>query len=227
MIAPDTEKGPERQCALTRVVKAREALLRFVVGPEGQVLPDIRNRLPGRGVWLSNSRPVLKEAIRKRIFARGLKENAAIPEGLSEQVERLLREDALQMLAFVNKAGAVVTGFEKIASGGWPIAGLLQARDGSASERQRLLGLVRMRGPNGMPPKVISAFESTEIALSIGRDSVIHAALKVHPVSVSFLDRADRYVEFLADGPAESASDPASGPSAFPDADGDPGLSST
>lgn len=219
--------GPDRLCALTRTVKPIEGLLRFVAGPDGTVLPDIRNRLPGRGVWITLGETKLREAIKRRVFARGLKENVIIPDDLVETVHRLLQADCLQMLSFVNKAGAAVAGFEKIASGNWPIAALLQARDGSNSERARLRASCRGRGPDRGEPKVISAFNSNEIALSMGRDSVIHAALKVHPVSVSFLERANRYVEFLADSPAERGSIPAPGPSAIPEASGDPGPPST
>jgi hypothetical protein len=210
--------GPERMCVLTRAVKPTDRLVRFVAGPDGQVVPDIRNRLPGRGVWLSLGRATIEEAIRKRVFARGLKENVTLSADLGGEVGRLLAADALQMLSFANKAGAIVAGFEKIASGRWPIEALVQAHDGSASERARLRQSCHGRGPNGGDPTVISAFSSDEIALSIGRETVIHAALKVHPVCASFLGRAERYAEFLADGPTGGEKPPVSGPSAFPDA---------
>jgi hypothetical protein len=191
------------------------------------VVPDIRNRLPGRGVWLSLGRKVIEEAARKRVFARGLKEGVTAPADLPAEVARLLAADALQMLSFVNKAGAVVAGFEKIAGGHWPIAVLLQAKNGSASEKQRLRAICRGRGPGERDPVVISAFSSDELALSMGRDNVIHAALKVHPISASFLDRAERYVEFEADGPAGDENPPVAGLSAIPVALPLPDASST
>ena len=203
----------ERMCALTRAVLPVGALLRFVAAPDGRVVADIRNRLPGRGVWVSARAEAIREAVKKRVFARGLKENVTLPDDFAGEVTRLLAQDALQMLAIANKAGVVVTGFEKIADGRWPITVLIQAADGSPAERRRLLGLCRGRGGNGRDPRVISAFSAHDLALSMGRESVIHAALKVHPVSKSFVERAGRYVEFLAVGPAESASDPAPGPS--------------
>lgn len=219
--------GPERMCALTRQAKPAARLIRFVAGPGGVVVPDIRSRLPGRGVWLSLGRKVIEEAMRKRVFARGLKEGVTASPELPAEVARLLSADALQMLSFANKAGAVVAGFEKISGGRWPIEVLLQAKNGSASEKQRLQAICCRRGAGERDPVVISAFSSDELALSMGRDNVIHAALKVHPISASFLERAERYVEFEADGPAGNENSPVAGLSAIPVASPHPDASST
>ncbi len=103
-----------RMCAVTRAVRPVPELIRFVSGPGGIVVPDIRGKLPGRGVWVSNNRASVEQAVRRKVFARALKAEVSAPADLAGQVESLLKQDALQMLALANKAGAVVTGFDKI-----------------------------------------------------------------------------------------------------------------
>lgn len=193
-----------RMCVVTRAVRPVAELIRFVQGPEGQVVPDIRNRLPGRGVWVSNYRDTLEQAIRRKVFARALKVELSAPPDLVAQVERLLRQDALQMLALVNKAGGVVTGFEKVEGMKGTVAALVQAGDGSEAERGRLRGLLRGRGPGRGDPPVVAAFSADELALSLGREHVIHAALRAQEASSAFLVRARRLDEFRVGDPAPS-----------------------
>ena len=191
-----------RMCAVTRVVRPVAELIRFVAGPDGSVVPDIRSKLPGRGVWVSNSRATLEQAMRRKVFARALKVGVTCPADLAEQVERLLKQDALQMLAIANKAGAVVTGFDKIEGIKGAIAVLVQAWDGSAAERRRLQGYLRGRGPGQADPPVIQGLAADELALSLGRQHVIHAALRSQEASSAFLARAQRLDEFRVGDPA-------------------------
>lgn len=215
----DDRKALSRQCALSREVYPVSALLRFVAGPDGTVVPDIRSRLPGRGVWISNSATVLREAIKKKVFARGLKDKVTVPSDLVEQVGRLLRQDALQMLSFANKAGAVTTGFAKIEGMRPPVLALLQAADGSEAEVNRLAGLMKTKGRGKAAPEAIRLFASHELALSLGREHVIHAALNTLDAAAVFLERARRLADFEMSGPGHPAKDGASGP---PVIDGSP-----
>lgn len=191
-----------RMCAVSRAVRPVAELIRFVAGPDGSVVPDIRNKLPGRGVWVSNSRAMVAEAVRRKVFARALKAEVKAPADLPEQVDRLLRQDALQMLALANKAGAIVTGFEKVEGMKGAIAALVQARDGSESERRRLQGHLRGRGPGRSDPPLVQAFSGDELALSLGREHVIHAALRSLEASSAFLARARRLDDFRVGDPA-------------------------
>lgn len=191
-----------RMCAVSRASRPVAELLRFVAGPDGKVVPDIRSKLPGRGVWVSNERRMVAEAMRRKIFARALRVELATPMDLAEQVERLLAQDALQMLALANKAGAVVTGFEKVEGMKGAVAALVQARDGSEGERRRLQGLMRGRGPGRGDPFVVQAFSGDELALSLGREHVIHAALRSQEASLAFLARARRLDDFRVGDPA-------------------------
>jgi uncharacterized protein len=216
------DRGPDRvavarMCIVTRVVRPVSSMIRFVAGPDGAVVPDIRVRLPGRGVWLTNARPVLAQAIKRQLFKRALKADVTVPAGLEDQVADLLRRDALQMLALANKAGAVTSGFAKIEGMRGPLAVLVQASDGSAAEIARLQGLCRAKGRGRREPPVIRAFTALEIALSLGREHVIHAALTVHDAASVFMERGQRFVEFQAVSPAKPDPVSASGLSGFPE----------
>ena len=217
----EADEGPDRAAVMRRCIATREVrpvsdLIRFVLGPDGAVVPDIRAKLPGRGVWVANSRAVLETAIAKKLFARAFKGKAAVPENLAAQVADLLRRDALQMLSLANKAGAVTTGFAKIEGSRGPILVLVQASDGSEAEIARLQTQCRGRGPGRRDPEAIRVFDSRELALSMGREHVIHAALTVHDAASAFRDRALRFAEFEATSPAKPETVSARGISGFP-----------
>lgn len=215
------DDGPDRNarsrlCAATRAVHPVDQLLRFVRAPDGTVVPDIRARLPGRGVWIRCSRPALRQAVDRKVFGRHFRQPVKAGLELVDQTAHLLQQDALQMLALCNKAGAVTTGFDKIADMRGPILALIQATDGSQAEKQRLRGHCRGRGPRRNDPKVIDVFAARELGLSIGREHVIHAALSVHDAASAFLERALKFVEFQAQGPTEPNTAPDGGTDRIP-----------
>ena len=96
-MAPKSDDA-ERSCIVTRAAQPPEGLIRFVAGPDGKVVPDIRGKLPGRGVWVSGRREIVAEAVRKQLFARGLKAEAKADADLPDLVERLLVDAALSSL---------------------------------------------------------------------------------------------------------------------------------
>lgn len=208
-------KAVTRQCALTRAVLPVDDLVRFVIGPDDVLVPDIRNKLPGRGVWVTASRALVEEARAKKAFARSLKAPVKVPDTLAGDVAELMKRDALQMLSLANKAGGIITGFDKIEGTRGPFLALVQASDGSRAEIMRLRRACHGRGPSKRDPEAIEAFHSVDLALSIGREHVIHAALKAQDVCAAFLSRARRYAHFLADDPAKPANASTSGQSVF------------
>lgn len=215
------DEGPDRKavarlCIVTRDVRPVSDLIRFVAGPDGQVVPDIRARLPGRGVWVTNSAEILKQAIARKAFQRGLKAKVTVSDDLATEVANLLRKDALQMLSLANKAGAVTSGFAKIEGIRGSLLALVQASDGSEAEVTRLQRASHSKARGKRNPLVVRAFTAQELGLSIGREHVIHAALTVHDAASVFLDRALRFVEFQAGGPAKHQKASASGPSGIP-----------
>src|SRR3954467_8586567 len=114
----DTDRGPaaggERFCALTREAKPADQMIRFVVGPDGTVVPDVKRKLPGRGIWITATRAAVEEAMAKRIFARGFKRDVRVADDLAALTETLLERSALDALAIAGKAGQVVAGFGKV-----------------------------------------------------------------------------------------------------------------
>jgi uncharacterized protein len=104
----------ERLCIATRQVRPVGALIRFVIGPDGAVVPDLKRRLPGRGVWVTARRQAVVEAVRRRLFGRGFKAEVKVSPELPGAVERLLEQSALNALSIAHKAGLVVQGFAKV-----------------------------------------------------------------------------------------------------------------
>ncbi len=162
----------ERRCIVTRETEVKAGLVRFVVGPDDQVIPDVLEKLPGRGMWVSASRKAIDEAVKKGLFARAAKAPAKADAGLADLVEGILARRVVDMLSMGRKAGRAVAGLEKVKT--WLIdekaAVLLQASDGS--ER----GKTALRPPDG-PETLIDCLTSSELGMAFGRDTVVHAAM--------------------------------------------------
>jgi predicted RNA-binding protein YlxR (DUF448 family) len=178
----DTGPGrgqPIRSCAVTRERMPIEALIRFVASPDGQVVPDLKRNLPGRGVWIRADKATLLEAVKRKVFARALKCEAKAGPDLAELVGRLLEKDALQSLALAKKAGLVVSGHAKVeaALATGTVIALLNARDAAADGIRKLGQAVRRRYEAINAPSSISPFGSQQMSLYLGREHVIHACL--------------------------------------------------
>ena len=106
----DLHSGSERQCAVTRAVLAPDALIRFVQAPDGAIVPDLERRLPGRGVWLTPHRDIVEKAVRTKAFARSLKTDVRVPEGLGALVDALMLRRVVDAVSLANKAGRGVAG---------------------------------------------------------------------------------------------------------------------
>jgi predicted RNA-binding protein YlxR (DUF448 family) len=167
------ERGESlRRCIATGAERPKAEMVRFVVGPEGQLAPDLAGKLPGRGIWVSADRAALDRAVKKRLFARGAKRPVEVPEGLADLVEAGLARRVTDLISLARKAGQAVTGFEKVKA--WVDEGraraLIQAADGSAR------GKTKVRLPPEDGP-TIGCLTSGELGLSFGRARAIHAAL--------------------------------------------------
>jgi predicted RNA-binding protein YlxR (DUF448 family) len=199
---------PERMCIVTRERRAPEDLIRFVAGPGGTVVPDIKAKLPGRGVWVAARAEIVEQAVRRQAFARGLKASAKAEKNLPTEVDALLERDCLQSLSLANKAGAVVTGFTKVETAieSGKIALILHAGDASADGTRKLAQVLRRKFAAEGPPQ-INLFASSQLDLALGRANVVHAALKAEPASRAFLARCRRLAAYrstsCADEPRE------------------------
>lgn len=197
-----------RTCIATRRQEPVDALIRFVLGPDGAVVADIRRRLPGRGVWVTARRGAVAEAVRKRLFARGFKAQVKVSGDLPEEVDGLLQQSALNALSIARKAGLVVHGFAKVETAlaspkGFPAA-LIRARDGGADAGRRLAqAFLRGVAPakHTAEAKIVEAFTSAQLDLALGRLNVVHAALLAGRASEAFLVRWRFLEDFRADAP--------------------------
>jgi hypothetical protein len=169
--AEDAEES-RRRCIATGAERPKSALIRFVVAPDGMVVPDLAGKLPGRGMWVSADRAALARAVQRKLFPRAAKGAVTVPEGLIDAVEAGLARRVTDLISLARKAGEAVTGYEKVRA--WINEGrasaLIQAADGS--ER----GKTKLRLPAGEGP-TIGCLTAGELGLSFGRERAIHAAL--------------------------------------------------
>jgi predicted RNA-binding protein YlxR (DUF448 family) len=194
----------ERLCIATREVRPVGELMRFVVGPDGSVVPDLKHRLPGRGVWIMARRHLVEEAVRRRMFGRAFKADVSVSAELADELDRLLERSALNALSIAHKAGLVILGFAKVetAVATAPLVALIRARDAGEESGRRLAAALRRRADHGAEGKIVQAFPSAQLDLALGRLNVVHAALLAGRASETFLARW-RFLEyFRADTPS-------------------------
>ncbi len=169
-------EGPQRRCLASGQVLPKESLLRFVVGPESQVVPDFAERLPGRGLWLLPRRDMMERACKKNLFARAAKRQVRLPSDLAEQVERLALGRCLEQLGLARRAGAVEIGFEKVKSAlkADRIGLLLQASDAAADGREKLAGMARAVGGE---TAILQFCGAAELGAALGREAAVHVGV--------------------------------------------------
>ena len=186
----------ERMCIVTRAHGEPDDLVRFVCGPDGTVVPDIRCELPGRGVWVRARQPLVADAVKRKLFGRGFGEDCRAFETLPAQVADLLRRAALSYLALANKAGLVMAGFEKVAAaiGKNRVAVLLEAADGAEDGRRKLVA--RLSG-SGQPAEIVRSFDSASLGLALGRPLVIHAALASSGLTDKFVAATRKFEAYI------------------------------
>jgi uncharacterized protein len=165
------ESGPLRRCIVTRERQSPETMIRFVVGPDRHIVPDLRASLPGRGLWLSARRDVLETALARKAFARAARAEVLIPVDLAAIVEAALTRRVTEVLGLTRRAGQAVSGFAKARE--WLVADraalIVQASDGSSEERSRLL--------NGRAVAVIAPLPALALGRIFGRDHAVHVAV--------------------------------------------------
>ena len=166
------EAGPERRCVVTGEVRPKAELLRFVLAPTGEVVPDLGAGLPGRGIWLSARRDVVNTALAKRLFARAARRAAIVPDDLADRVEDLLARRCLDALGLARRAGQAVCGYEKVRAEikARRAAVLIEARDAAADGRGKMRALA-----TGLP--VVELFDAAELGGVFGRETAVHVAM--------------------------------------------------
>ncbi len=208
LLEEDTDKGPAdarggltRLCLATGETKPVAEMIRYVVAPDGAIVPDLSKKLPGRGAWVSATEAALRAAIEKRAFARAFRGKGKASAELPALVERLLERAALAQLSMANKAGQAVTGLEKIKERltGNRVVALLHASEAAEDGRVKLNALAKSAYPE--PPEEIRLFSGEQLDLALGRSNVVHAALLDHAACRAFLANCLRYERWRERGP--------------------------
>jgi predicted RNA-binding protein YlxR (DUF448 family) len=195
------EIGSERTCIATGAKGSPETMLRFALAADGSVVPDIRRKLPGRGVWTALDAEAVRRAAAKGAFARAFRAKVEASTGLVGFVDGLLERDALQSLSIANKAGLVVSGAFKVDStiSSGDVSALIEANDGAADGVGKRAQVLRAKlGPASGKIACINLFTSRQLDLALGKANVVHAALKSGAASAAFLARAERLRRYRA-----------------------------
>lgn len=176
----------ERKCILTGDRADPETLIRLAVGPEGQVLPDIRAKAPGRGAWIGVTRAELEAALSKGklkgALARAFKTNElSIPDDLPAMIEDGLRRALLDRLGLEARASMALTGSEKIdvACRKGQVHLLLHASDAAADGNRKLDQALRVgQEAEGTDLAGITLpVDRNALSMAMGRDNVVHIAV--------------------------------------------------
>ena len=182
----DRSDGPERKCLATGEVQPKFGLIRFVVGPEDQVVPDIAGKLPGRGMYVAADRGALDTAEKKKLFSRGAKRQVTVPDGLVDEGERQLARRVVDLIALSRKGGRAVAGYEKVKNmlALEEAQVLVQASDGSGRGKSKL----------STPHfgTYIGCLTADELGLAFGRQTVIHGALASGGLTQRVVEEANR-----------------------------------
>lgn len=196
-------EGPLRRCIVTGEVQSPERMVRFVVGPDATVVPDVAHKLPGRGFWVTAQREIIARAKARGAFAKAAKAQVTVPADLEAQIERLLVRRCIDHLGLARRAGLAVIGFAQVEEAfrarDGRIAALVEASDSGPADRNKLVGYARRTG--GIP--VIGCLTQSEIGLAFGRENVVHAGLLPGALAARFVAEAERLGGFRVLCPPE------------------------
>ncbi|SEQ87945.1 RNA-binding protein [Thalassovita taeanensis] len=182
----DREDGSERKCIATGEVQPKYGLIRFVVGPDGQIVPDLMEKLPGRGIWVAADRKALERASSKGLFARAAKQPVTVPDNLPDVVEQMMVRRVVDLISLARKGGLAVAGYEKVKD--WlskeQAEVLIQAIDGSGRGKSKL----------STPHfgSFIGWLTADELGMAFGRQTVIHVALGAGGLTERVVNEAAR-----------------------------------
>jgi len=184
----DRDEEAMRKCIVSGELLPKAQMIRFVVGPDAQIVPDIAGKLPGRGIWVSAERATLEKAVAKKLFARAAKQPVEVPEGLVDRIEALLAQRLIGLIGLARKSGRAVAGFEKVkdwlAREDLSVKVLLQASDGSDRGKSKLWT------PQGA--RFVGWLSADELGQAFGRETVVHAAIGAGGLAPRVVEEAAR-----------------------------------
>lgn len=193
----EPETGPLRRCIMTREVQPKERMLRFVLGPNREIVPDIVGKLPGRGMWLSARGDVLETALSRGAFMRAARGQVTFPSDLRARIEDGLRGRVRDLLGLARRAGQAVSGWQSARE--WLQAGraglLVQAADGSLAERARF-------GGRDLP--AVTPLSAVELGVVFGRDHAVHVVVSPGRLADAIRVEAERLAGFAGTPPVNA-----------------------
>ena len=189
-----------RRCLASGARREKAAMIRLVVGPGDELVPDLAERLPGRGLWITASRDMVEKALEKRLFAKAAKARVEVTADLADRLEGLLRRRALDIVGLAFAAGAVHQGFDQAEA--WcganrpRLGAMVVARDASAGGRRKFLGL-------GREAPVVDLFSAVELGGAIGRSDAVYMAIERGGLCARLCKEANRLAGFVATPPIQ------------------------
>ena len=168
----------ERRDIVTGEIMPEHRLVRFVANPDGQIVPDVAAKLPGRGLWVEATRAAIATAVQKKLFARAAKANVSAGGDLADRTEKALLSRMLGDLGLARRSGAATMGFDNVLralDSARPPGLLVEAQDGSGDGKRKLYNAAHARS---LKPVVVECLTSAELGLALGRENVVHAAVQ-------------------------------------------------
>lgn len=164
--------GAERRCLVRAVSGPTSELIRFAVAPDGMIVPDITEKLPGRGLWVTANASCLETAIGKKLFGRAAGQQVTIPPTLVEDTAALLAKRVKELLGLAKKAALLVTGADAVrdAAGKGKLSYVLIGADASAA------GAADMTGRRDTPTLRLP-LSAAELGAALGRDNTVYVGL--------------------------------------------------
>lgn len=191
----------ERSCIVSGDTKSKDELIRFVCAPDGQVVPDLKTELPGRGVWVTARYADVQEAEKRNLFSRAFKSKCDLEEGLADRTGELLLRSAISWLSMANKSGSLICGrakVERVLNKG-KLALLIEAKDASEDGKKKLRSLKKaFENETGQICETVSSFTIEQLSLALGRENVVHAAITNRHMAEKFMEviaRLEKYNE--------------------------------
>ncbi len=186
------DKQTERKCVLKGEVKETSELLRFVKTPDSRLVPDFDKKLGGRGLYVSNGKKNLQEALKKNLFIKSIHLFLKIPEDLTNMVENLLYKKGLEAMNLARKAGALVTGFEKVKAEikQGKVSFLIEATNAAEDSRQKIEAC---KGDM----EVLEVYDSDDISNALQTENTVYAAVLKSGIADTVYKHIKRYQTFL------------------------------
>jgi len=192
---PRSTRGSTRRCFVTGVTAPKSGLLRFVVSPQGDVVPDVAGRLPGRGLWLQCRRDIIAKACAKNLFSRAARRQVNSDTDLCDLVEQQLAKRCVELIGLARRAGDVISGFDDVRD--WlrrhaaaiRAGVVIAARDGATDGVAKIAALATAAAPGMARARVLTA---AELGRALGRERAVHIVIRPGPLADRFTNEAGR-----------------------------------